>query len=111
MVFADGSMRGRLVEDASKPSWAAGEGSNAGERPRKILQLEQRANYETADFGGTLEIVEPYLPQPCCTFRRRARSSRWRTPRISAGFASHHDDANRSANRERFPMARNLQPV
>src|ERR1700676_4964098 len=94
LVREDGSTRGTIGGGCVEAEvWAAAKEVMQAEAPRKMtFSLNNEANYDNGLIcGGTLEIlVEPILPHP-------------------GGFPIRIiDDRESFANRERFPMAREI---
>jgi len=93
--------------------WAAAKDVLKAEAPRKmIFNLNNEASYDNGLIcGGTLEVfVEPILPQPVLyIFGGGHVSMAVANAAHTAGFAiGVIDDREQFANRERFPMAREI---
>jgi xanthine dehydrogenase accessory factor len=114
LVRQDGSIIGTIGGGCVEAEvWAAAKEVMQAELPRKMtFNLNHEANYDNGLIcGGTLEIfVEPILPQPVLYLFGGGHVS-MALARIAsaAGFAiSVIDDRESFANRERFPMAREI---
>src|SRR5271154_293639 len=93
--------------------WAAAKEVIESEQPRKMtFNLNNEASYDSGLIcGGTLEIfVEPILPQPIVhLFGAGHISLALAKSADAAGFGVIvGDDRDAFANRERFPMARQI---
>src|SRR5713226_2842524 len=93
--------------------WAAAKEVIQAEAPRKMtFNLNNEASYDNGLIcGGTLEVfVEPTLPQPMLyIFGAGHVSIAVANAAQTAGFAiGVIDDREQFANRERFPMAREI---
>jgi xanthine dehydrogenase accessory factor len=114
LVREDGSIAGTIGGGCVEAEvWAAAKEVMQAESPRKItFNLNSEANYDNGLIcGGTLEIfVEPILPQPVLyIFGGGHISIALANAASSAGFAiGVIDDRESFANRERFPMAREI---
>lgn len=114
LVRDDGTISGTIGGGCVEAEvWAAAKEVIAAEMPRKMtFSLNNEANYDNGLIcGGTLEIfVEPILPQPVLyIFGGGHVSVALAYAANSAGFAiGVVDDRESFANRERFPMAREI---
>jgi xanthine dehydrogenase accessory factor len=114
LVREDGSIAGTIGGGCVEAEvWAAAKEVMEAEAPRKMtFNLNNEANYDTGLIcGGTLEIfVEPILPQPVLyIFGGGHVSMALAKAAHMAGFAiGVIDDRDSFANRERFPMAREI---
>ncbi len=114
LVREDGSIAGTIGGGCVEADvWAAAKDVIQSEQPRKMtFNLNHDAEYDSGLIcGGTLEIfVEPILPQPnLYIFGGGHVSSAVARAASSAGFIiTVIDDREAFANRERFPMARDL---
>lgn len=114
LVRDDGSIAGTIGGGCVEAEvWAAAKEVMQVEAPRKMtFSLNNEANYDNGLIcGGTLEIfVEPILPQPrLYIFGGGHVSISLAKAADSAGFAiGVIDDRETFANRERFPMAREV---
>src|SRR6202795_1288728 len=114
LVREDGSIAGTIGGGCVEADvWAAAKDVMAKETPRKmVFQLNNEASYDNGLIcGGTLEVfVEPILPQPTLYIFGGGHVSMALASAVSrAGFAiGVVDDREQFANRERFPMAREV---
>jgi xanthine dehydrogenase accessory factor len=114
LVREDGSIAGTIGGGCVEAEvWAAAKEVMQAEAPRKMtFSLNNEANYDNGLIcGGTLEIfVEPILPQPVLyIFGGGHVSMALANAAHTAGFAiCIIDDRESFANRERFPMAREI---
>src|ERR1700720_1990800 len=114
LVREDGSIAGTIGGGCVEADgWAAARDVMAKETPRKmVFQLNNEASYDNGLIcGGTLEVfVEPILPQPVLyIFGGGHVSIAVANAATTAGFAiGVIDDREQFANRERFPMAREI---
>jgi xanthine dehydrogenase accessory factor len=114
LVREDGSIAGTIGGGCVEAEvWAAAKEVMQAESPRKMtFSLNNEANYDNGLIcGGTLEIfVEPILPQPILyIFGGGHVSMALANAAHMAGFAiGVIDDRESFANRERFPMAREI---
>jgi xanthine dehydrogenase accessory factor len=114
LVREDGSIAGTIGGGCVEAEvWAAAKEVMKAEAPRKMtFNLNNEANYDNGLIcGGTLEIfVEPILPQPVLyIFGGGHVSMALANAAHTAGFAiGVIDDRESFANRERFPMAREI---
>jgi xanthine dehydrogenase accessory factor len=114
LVREDGSIAGTIGGGCVEAEvWAAAKEVMQAEAPRKMtFNLNNDANYDNGLIcGGTLEIfVEPILPQPMLhIFGGGHISIALATAADMAGFAiGVVDDRESFANRERFPMAKEI---
>jgi xanthine dehydrogenase accessory factor len=114
LVREDGTIAGTIGGGCVEAEvWAAAKEVIAAESPRKMtFSLNNEANYDNGLIcGGTLEIfVEPILPQPVLyIFGGGHISVALAYAANSAGFAiGIIDDRESFANRERFPMAKEI---
>ena len=114
LVREDGSIVGTIGGGCVEAEvWAAAKEVLAAESPRKMtFNLNNEASYDNGLIcGGTLEVfVEPILPQPTLyIFGGGHISMALAQAASSAGFAiGVVDDREQFANRERFPMAREV---
>jgi xanthine dehydrogenase accessory factor len=114
LVRDDGTIAGTIGGGCVEAEvWAAAREVMASEQPRKMsFNLNNAPSYESGLIcGGTLEIfVEPILPQPTLyIFGGGHVSLALAAAAHTAGFAiGVVDDREQFANRERFPMAREL---
>jgi xanthine dehydrogenase accessory factor len=114
LVREDGSIAGTIGGGCVEAEvWAAAKEVMQAESPRKMtFSLNNEANYDNGLIcGGTLEIfVEPILPQPVLyIFGGGHVSIALANAAHTAGFAiGIVDDRESFANRERFPMAREI---
>jgi xanthine dehydrogenase accessory factor len=114
LVREDGSIAGTIGGGCVEAEvWAAAKEVMQAEAPRKMtFSLNNEANYDNGLIcGGTLEIfVEPILPQPVLyIFGGGHVSMALAHAAHTAGFAiGIIDDRESFANRERFPMAREI---
>ena len=114
LVREDGSIAGTIGGGCVEAEvWAAAKEVMQAEAPRKMtFSLNNEANYDNGLIcGGTLEIfVEPILPQPVLyIFGGGHVSIALANAANTAGFAiGVIDDRESFANRERFPMAREI---
>src|SRR6266481_304922 len=114
LVREDGSIAGTIGGGCVEAEvWAAAKEVMQAEAPRKMtFSLNNEANYDNGLIcGGTLEIfVEPILPQPMLyIFGGGHVSIALANAAHTAGFAiGIIDDRESFANRERFPMAREI---
>jgi len=114
LVREDGSIAGTVGGGCVEAEvWAAAKEVLRAEAPRKmVFNLNHDAAYDNGLIcGGTLEIfVEPILPQPVLyIFGGGHISIALARAATAAGFAiGVIDDRDTFANRERFPMARDV---
>src|SRR5580698_5992480 len=114
LVREDGSIMGTIGGGCVEAEvWAAAKEVLKAEAPRKmIFNLNNEASYDNGLIcGGTLEVfVEPILPQPALTiFGGGHISTALAQAAHTAGFSvSVVDNREQFANRERFPMAREI---
>lgn len=114
LVREDGSIAGTIGGGCVEAEvWAAAKEVMRSETPRKmIFNLNHDASYDNGLIcGGTLEVfVEPILPQPVLyLFGGGHVSMALAGVAHKAGFAiGVVDDRETFANRERFPMAREI---
>jgi xanthine dehydrogenase accessory factor len=114
LVREDGSIAGTIGGGCVEAEvWAAAKDVIRAEAPRKmVFNLNNEASYDNGLIcGGTLEIfVEPILPQPTLyIFGGGHVSLALAAAAHAAGFAiGVIDDRDSFANRERFPMARDV---
>jgi len=114
LVREDGSIAGTVGGGCVEAEvWAAAKEVIRTEAPRKMtFNLNNEASYDHGLIcGGTLEIfVEPILPQPALyIFGAGHVSMALAHAAHTAGFAiAVIDDRESFANRERFPMAREV---
>jgi xanthine dehydrogenase accessory factor len=114
LVREDGSIVGTIGGGCVEAEvWAAAKDVLKNEAPRKMtFNLNNEASYDNGLIcGGTLEVfVEPILPQPVLyIFGGGHVSMALAAAANSAGFAiGVIDDREQFANRERFPMAREI---
>ena len=114
LVKEDGTIVGTIGGGCVEAEvWAAAKEVLKAEAPRKmVFNLNNEANYDNGLIcGGTLEIfVEPILPQPVLyIFGGGHVSIALANAANTAGFAvGVIDDRESFANRERFPMAREI---
>ncbi len=114
LVREDGSIAGTVGGGCVEAEvWAAAKEVIRTEAPRKMtFNLNNEASYDHGLIcGGTLEIfVEPILPQPVLyIFGAGHVSMALAQAAHTAGFAiAVIDDRESFANRERFPMAREV---
>src|SRR5437899_3814784 len=114
LVREDGSIAGTIGGGCVEADvWAAAKEVLAKETPRKmVFHLNNEASYDNGLIcGGTLEVfVEPILPQPVAyIFGGGHISLALAKSASSAGFGIVViDDREQFANKERFPMAREL---
>src|SRR5260221_14558245 len=114
LVREDGSIAGTIGGGCVEADvWAAAKEVMKLEAPRKmVFNLNHEASYDNGLIcGGTLEIfVEPILPQPVLyIFGGGHVSMALANAASTAGFAiGVIDDRESFANRERFPMAREI---
>ena len=114
LVREDGSIAGTIGGGCVEAEvWAAAKDVMRAEAPRKMtFSLNNEASYDNGLIcGGTLEIfVEPILPQPVLyIFGGGHVSMALALAASTAGFAiGVVDDRESFANRERFPMAREI---
>src|SRR5271167_2655236 len=114
LVREDGSIAGTIGGGCVEAEdWAAATEVMSEEAPRKMtFSLNNEANYDKGLIcGGTLEIfVEPILPQPMLYIFGGGHVSIALANAVhTAGFAiGVIDDRESFANRERFPMAREI---
>ncbi len=114
LVREDGSMTGTIGGGCVEAEvWAAAKEVLRSEVPRKMtFNLNHAADYDNGLIcGGTLEVfVEPILPQPVLyLFGGGHVSMALAGVAHNAGFAiGVVDDREAFANRERFPMAREI---
>jgi xanthine dehydrogenase accessory factor len=114
LVREDGSIAGTIGGGCVEAEvWAAAKEVMQAEAPRKMtFSLNNEANYDNGLIcGGTLEIfVEPILPQPVLyIFGGGHVSIALANAAYTAGFAiGIVDDRESFANKERFPMAREI---
>src|SRR5579862_5860657 len=114
LVHEDGSIVGTIGGGCVEAEvWAAAKDVLAAESPRKMtFNLNNEASYDNGLIcGGTLEVfVEPILPQPTLyIFGGGHVSMALAQAASTAGFAiGVVDDREQFANRERFPMAREI---
>jgi xanthine dehydrogenase accessory factor len=114
LVRDDGSIAGTIGGGCVEAEvWAAAKEVLRAEVPRKmVFNLNHDAAYDNGLIcGGTLEVfVEPILPQPVLyIFGGGHVSIALARAAHSAGFAiGVVDDREAFANRERFPMARDV---
>ena len=111
MARSLGTIGGGCVE---AEVWAAAKDVLKAEAPRKmVFNLNNEASYDNGLIcGGTLEVfVEPILPQPTLYIFGGGHVSMAlaQPPHSKAGFdIGVIDDREQFANRERFPMAREV---
>ncbi len=114
LVREDGSIAGTVGGGCVEAEvWAAAKEAIRTEAPRKmVFNLNNEASYDNGLIcGGTLEIfVEPILPQPMLyVFGGGHVSMALAQTAHTSGFAiGVIDDREAFANRERFPMAREI---
>src|SRR5216683_3083186 len=114
LVREDGSILGTIGGGCVEAEvWAAAKDVLKAEAPRKMtFNLNNEASYDNGLIcGGTLEIfVEPILPQPVLYIFGGGHVSMALAHAVhTAGFAiGIIDDRESFANRERFPMAREI---
>jgi len=114
LVREDGSIAGTIGGGCVEAEvWAAAKEVMRAEAPRKmVFNLNNEANYDNGLIcGGTLEIfVEPILPQPTLyIFGGGHVSIALARAANTAGFAiGVIDDREAFANKERFPMAKEV---
>src|SRR6476646_3813292 len=114
LVREDGSIAGTIGGGCVEADvWAAAREVMKIEAPRKmVFNLNHEASYDNGLIcGGTLEVfVEPILPQPALyIFGGGHVSMALAQAAHTAGFAiGVIDDRESFANRERFPMAREI---
>jgi xanthine dehydrogenase accessory factor len=114
LVREDGSIVGTIGGGCVEAEvWAAAKDVLQNELPRKmVFNLNNEASYDNGLIcGGTLEVfVEPILPQPVLyIFGGGHISIALAQAAHMAGFAiGVVDDREQFANRERFPMARDI---
>ena len=114
LVREDGSIAGTIGGGCVEAEvWAAAKEVMKAEQPRKMtFNLNHEAAYDAGLIcGGTLEVfVEPLLPQPVLyIFGGGHVSIALANAANTAGFAiGVVDDRESFANRERFPMAREI---
>ncbi len=114
LVLEDGSILGTIGGGCVEADvWAAAKEVMEKETPRKMtFNLNNEASYDSGLIcGGTLEVfVEPILPQPMVyLFGAGHISLALAKSADAAGFGvSVVDDRDSFANRERFPMARQI---
>lgn len=114
LVREDGSIAGTIGGGCVEAEvWAAAKEVIRAEAPRKmVFNLNHEASYDNGLIcGGTLEIfVEPILPQPVLyIFGGGHVSMALAAAAHTAGFAiGVVDDREAFANKERFPMAREV---
>jgi xanthine dehydrogenase accessory factor len=114
LVREDGSIVGTIGGGCVEAEvWAAAKDVLKAEMPRKmIFNLNNEASYDNGLIcGGTLEVfVEPILPMPTLfIFGGGHVSMALAQTSHTAGFAiGVVDDREQFANRERFPMAREI---
>jgi xanthine dehydrogenase accessory factor len=114
LVLEDGSIMGTIGGGCVEAEvWAAAKDVLKAEAPRKMtFNLNNEASYDNGLIcGGTLEVfVEPILPQPVLyIFGGGHVSIAVANAAHTAGFAiGVIDDREQFANRERFPMAREV---
>jgi len=114
LVREDGSIVGTIGGGCVEAEvWAAAKEVLQSEAPRKMtFNLNNEASYDNGLIcGGTLEVfVEPVLPQPALyIFGGGHVSMSLAQAAHTAGFAiGIVDDRVQFANRERFPMAREV---
>src|SRR5260370_27351959 len=114
LVREDGSILGTIGGGCVEAEvWAAAKDVLKAEAPRKMtFNLNNEASYDSGLIcGGTLEVfVEPILPQPALYIFGGGHVS------IAVANAAHTagfeigviDDREQFANKERFPMAREV---
>ena len=114
LVREDGSIVGTIGGGCVEAEvWAAAKEVLQNEAPRKMtFNLNNEASYDNGLIcGGTLEVfVEPILPQPTLwIFGGGHISIALAQTAHTAGFAiGVVDDREQFANRERFPMAKEI---
>jgi xanthine dehydrogenase accessory factor len=114
LVREDGSIVGTIGGGCVEAEvWAAAKDVLQSELPRKmVFNLNNEASYDSGLIcGGTLEVfVEPILPQPVLyIFGGGHISIALAQAAHMAGFAiGVVDDREQFANRQRFPMARDI---
>jgi xanthine dehydrogenase accessory factor len=114
LVREDGTLSGTIGGGCVEAEvWAAAKEVMAKEAPRKmVFNLNNEATYDNGLIcGGTVEVfVEPILPQPTLyLFGGGHVSMAVAKAAEQAGFAiCVIDDREAFANRERFPMAREV---
>jgi xanthine dehydrogenase accessory factor len=114
LVLEDGSILGTIGGGCVEADvWAAAKEVMEKETPRKMtFNLNNDASYDSGLIcGGTLEVfVEPILPQPMVyLFGAGHISHALAKSADAAGFGINVvDDRDSFANRERFPMARQI---
>lgn len=114
LIREDGSIMGTIGGGCVEAEvWAAAKDVLKAEAPRKMtFNLNNEASYDNGLIcGGTLEVfVEPILPQPILyIFGGGHVSIAVANAAHTAGFAiGVIDDREQFANRERFPMAREV---
>src|SRR5579864_8998504 len=114
LVREDGSIAGTIGGGCVEADvWAAAKEVMKLEAPRKmVFNLNHEASYDNGLIcGGTLEVfVEPILPQPVLyIFGGGHVSMALANAAHKAGFEiGVIDDREQFANRERFPMAREV---